>query len=516
MARVRESLQQSLLTILNHLPENFAQYPPEDQLILNKLLQVLNHFKEANYDRKRLAQRMTNLRQEILGSEIYLTTPFYWCIGTFLKNAHLLLLNTFKYHANEFYTYMIHILRGATPKSGIYQLTRRGISFGDFAWEELQYESNRRLISLTDEQIRILEAVYSFITESGIYAMDPTRLRVYLDEQAIISKLHSTPELKRLFALIDARWFFHLYPPAFGLEVLIVRFEIDPSVTIESVIDCNQVRNTTLRTSNVYRVSDQPHSYLGIFLVPDHNIEQLMSYFKRCEENDLLSLAGMAKVQTSQKSASLRLYRANTGWTKPSITMLRRITPELTSQTFQGVQKGPSSLFYPPPFNSRWSFTQHPLPLQIIELYCQIPPNYDYSVLPLISRIRPDRSVKQLTIAEIGLLKQLYYNRVMNVGFVSWYLVQEFSLDYYCLILPSLPLFQLQRFLELLPFSDLFFTPRFILVLTHLTAPLHKWIKNDLGWNVFPITSYYTPITPQIDWFQKHTLQWISPHVLRD
>ncbi|MFW9778202.1 MAG: hypothetical protein ACFFE8_05045 [Candidatus Heimdallarchaeota archaeon] len=512
MARVRENLQQSLQTVLAHLPRNFDHYPPTDRLVLEKLLHVLEYYREADFNRKQLAQRMLDLRLEIRASKSYLATPYYWFAETFLKNAHLLLQNSLKYHATEFYGYLLRTLRGAPPIKGIFQLTRNAIPLGDPAWEKLQYESNKQLIFLTDDQLRILEAVYSSIAESGILAMDGNRLSEYLAERATFpSGVSVTQELTRLFSLIDGRWFFHFFTPAFGLDWLFVVFQLKLSTQLTSVIDLSDAKNSTLMASEVFRVNDQPNSYLGLLVVPSRDIETIMTFFYREEKKGSLSIGELSQISNTQRSASFFLYRPKSGWSDPPSTLLNRLTSELTSKELIGPQVKPRSLFIPRPFNTSWDYTQHPLQYQIITLYCKIPATYGFSSLPTLSRYDP---ASQLTRAEMGLIKQLYFNGVMTPFFVPWHLLSEFSLDLYAIHVPPMSFLLLQRFLNLLPFGRIYYTPDSILVLARLNSPLLHWIKETLNWKVHPIISYYTNVPHSIDWFDAQNNQWVSPEIL--
>jgi hypothetical protein len=121
-----------------------------------------------------------------------------------------------------------------------------------------------------------------------------------------------------------------------------------------------------------------------------------------------------------------------------------------------------------------------------------------------------------LTRAETGLIKQLYFNGVVTPFFAPWHLLGEFSIDYYSIHVPPLSFLLLQRFLNLLPFSQIYFTQNSIVVLAHLSSPLHHWIKEVLNWNILPIASYHSNIIRSIDWFDEKTLQWISPRILRN
>ena len=137
---------------------------------------------------------------------------------------------------------------------------------------------------------------------------------------------------------------------------------------------------------------------------------------------------------------------------------------------------------------------------------------YSFSNLPL--RLSDNQNSYSLTRAEIGLLKQLYYNQVVQIGFMPVRLVYEFSLDLYCVILPKIPLFQLKCFLDLIPYSEIYFTEKSIYVWARLTPKLVQWIESDLNWPVIPIRRIMYPQILKSNYYDPLKLQWRTPYIL--
>ena len=174
-------------------------------------------------------------------------------------------------------------------------------------------------------------------------------------------------------------------------------------------------------------------------------------------------------------------------------------------------QNEDSALSLTSSFNQNWVYNQHPLPAKIIELYCKIPDEYSYSDLPLNSG---NQHRTALSRDEIGLLKQLSYNEVVSIGFVPWRLMYEYSLDLYWINLPIIPDFMLKRFLNLVPYSDIYYTENSISLLTRLTPKVVHWIKTDLNWRVIPVTLVHYPQNLDFNWFDVEKLKWKTPLLL--
>ncbi|MFX0172449.1 MAG: hypothetical protein ACFE9L_11050 [Candidatus Hodarchaeota archaeon] len=290
MGRVQENLQYSLRTIMNEIPPLISLYSDEDQEHLNRFLEVIQHYEEVSFKRNTLVKRFQTFRLKILKTDLYLQLPFYWFVGTFFKNA-LILLKVSKFHANKFYEYIIHTLRGSSNKEGVYQLIRDRICLKDLAWEELQKNCIKFLISLTEDQFNILNAIYSSILDEGINVLGARKLRAaILDRVNIQRKKLDLPELKRFFSLLECEWFIRFSSLSFGLERIFFQFQLQKSTPLEAIINFQDQKNRSLCTSDVYKVTNTPNTYLGILYVPTLDLKRLETYLHELEKQDILIL----------------------------------------------------------------------------------------------------------------------------------------------------------------------------------------------------------------------------------
>jgi hypothetical protein len=508
----RESFKRFLKIIVEQLPAHIKQYPPSDQRLLREFISVIQHYEEADYQRRRLSQRFEEYNDRIIGTDQYLKTAFLWFVYNYFSNANLM-LNISKFHANLFYEYLVKHLRGSSDTLGVYGLVQKNIPLKNLVWEQLQYESNELLIPLTEDELQILNTVYSFIEDKGVYTLDPQKLHATIVNQVSFSKnLKPSTELNRFFTRLDGRWFLRFYSPAFGLDRVFFQFQLQESTSLKDVIDFQNPVNTVLCLSDIYNVRNSSNTYSGVFLVPTHAVEQLGTYLRTLESEDILILKAFSRIVNGTTSASLYFYRANNGWLKLSSTEMKRNTQYLKSKNPRKSQTN-LFLFLPNQFNVYWRYSQHPLPIKIIELYCNIPHDYPYSNLPLSSIYNQKKG--PLSRTEIGLLKQLHKNQVVQISFVPWRLVYEFSLDLYEIITPNMPVFQLKRFLNLLPFSEVYFTENSIHIRARIPSKLADWIENDLNWTIFSIMREHNPLNLELSWFDTNKLQWKTPLILR-
>ncbi len=514
LGRLRDNLQYSIQTILDQLTDYIPMYSQKDQIHLNEFIRVLHHYKEADYDRKNLAQRYQDFRHEVLNAEQYLRLPFYWFVGTFLKNAHLL-LNVSKFHANPFYEYIIHILRGNSQKNGVFQMIRHIKPLSDLVWEELQQESDKFLVPLTSTQFEILKAVYSCISDEGIYALDPQKLKISIQHQVRFPrKTKPLPEIKRLFSLLEGQWFIRFSSLAFGLERLFFHFQLEESISLKEIFDFQNPNNTVLCMSDVFEVRRSPRTYLGIFYIPTHELNDFKNFVLAKDEEGFLILNDLQRINTKWSSISLNRYQPKTGWSELSPTEMQQIALSLKSKKPRKRSKNRLSLYIPPPFNLNWYYHQHPLPQNIIRFFSNNPNiGYSFSNLPL--GVTNDRKKKILSTTEIGLLKQLYYNQVIHIGFVPWRLVYEDSIDFYSINLPKIRDYQLERFLNIPLYSEIHETDKNIKIWVRLPPKLIQWIEDELNWEIFPLLLHHFPFDPDIHWFDSERLRWKTPEFLK-
>ena len=492
-------------------PPHIEKYPPSDQLLLREFLSVLQHYDEADYDRKKLSQRFKEYIERHEGTDRYLKTAFLWFTVEYFSHANVL-LNISKFHANTYYEYLVRHLRGNSTTSGVFGLIRENIPLTNLAWEQLQYESVKLIIPLTNDQLQIISNVYSAVMKEGVYALDSRKLRAIIVNQVEFPKnVKINEELTRFFDLIRGQWFYRFFAPAFGLDWVVLQIQLEESTSLEDFIDFQAPRNTVISRSDVYLNRNLLNTYIAILRVPTQDFEQLKGFIQKCERQGSLILESLEKITARSFSSSLTHYRTNTGWFEVSPTRIKRLTQLLLAQNPKERHNEHSSLSISPPFNSYWHFTHHPLPLEIIKLYCKMDHySYSYQNLPF-----DNQELSSLTLANVGLLKQLYYNQVLQIRFFPLRLMEEFSLDVYCIILPKIPGFQLKHFLDLIPYSDIYFADESIYVWGRLTPKLVKWIENDLHWTVIPITRKNIPLNLKFNYFDQSKLQWKTPLFLK-
>ena len=510
LVKRHESLKKYIKTVIDQLPQYITKYPPEERKLLMEFLTILAHYKEADFKREKLGNKFELYRQEIISRKNFVILPFSWFIETYFRNARVS-LSVSKFHSATFYEYVVKHLRGAPQVEGVFKLIQSGVSLSNLKWEELQYECNKLTTPLTSNQLQILNGVYSCINKVGVQTLDSKRLRIEVSEKS--NQPMSASELTRFFTLLEGRWFLHFFPPAFGLTRLSFRIQFNEPNDLKDIVNFQDPANTVLCVSDVHAVRYSKRSYIGTFLIPMRSIDRFKVYIQDLEEQGVLVIGNLSQIETSFRSTSLDIYKAGIGWNKYGKTKLNLIKTKLLSERPKETNLTDTiSLYIPPSFNSTWNYKQHPLPEKIIELYCKIPEAYSFTELPF--RPLENGNTKSLSRDEIGLLKQLYYNKVINIGFIPWRMIYEFSLDRYCIEISKKPLFQLKQFLFLLPYSYTYLTQDKIYIWAFLNSHLMNWIKKDLKWDIYPVLWTHQIQDLSFKWFNKETLQWKIPKIL--
>ena len=107
----RKTWKRFMKTILSRLPAYVEKYPPAEQTLLTEFLNVLQHFEEADFNRKKLSNRFDEFDQKYYLTEQYYRLPFLWFTHTYLTNANLL-LSVSRFHADIFKEYWRRIIDG--------------------------------------------------------------------------------------------------------------------------------------------------------------------------------------------------------------------------------------------------------------------------------------------------------------------------------------------------------------------------------------------------------------------
>lgn len=323
----------------------------------------------------------------------------------------------------------------------------------------------------------------------------------------------STRELTRFFTLIDARWSLWYYLPAFGLELLYFHFQLSESTSLKDIIDFRNQANTSLRASRVYRVRDFPKTYTGILVIPTELDGQLEAYLRDCERQGQIIIHELKPIVNARRSTSLTYYQEDKGWKTFYPTIRQRLAEKLKTPTPRKWRTKSPLLFITPLINTTWIYHRWNNPSEVITLLCKFAGSHSFNKLPLGSK--GENESKSLSTNERSLLKELIKQRVVSVIFLANRLRLEFSLDEYWIRTPLVPLKQLSRLLDWLPYSLIYFTETNIFIQTVLDPNLVQMLKNDLKWVVIPIIEEHTSLNPKLTWFEPKRKRWKCPEILK-
>lgn len=505
-----DSYKRFIRIVVDQLPTYIKEYPSED--LLNEFRETLQHFEEADFDRKGLSNQFDKYRMKYRNTEEYLHTPFLWFTIEYIKTANQL-LRVAEYSGEDFYRFLMKYLKGISGTPGVFQLIRKKTALTDLAWEDLQYLITKFTPPLTNEELLVIKTVYSFIQKDkqrkkGLRILNPDRLRRIIVNEVSPGWTHAS--LSRLFAHIDARWELWFNRPAFGMERFYCYFQIDAATGLVDIIDFKNPDNTILGTSDVYQVRGFQNTFLGRLVCPTQMKAQLRSYIKEKNNEGCLILHELTKITETYTSWSLVPYRAEKGWDRLSNDEMRQLIQQLN--TPEGEEEG-DEYYLTQKCGKLWFYQQAAEPHQAIALLCKYVKFYSFTELPWSTS--HNRGSYRFTREEINLLKKLYHQKVVQVIFHVKRLINEFAHDTYWVKLSKRPIEQLSPLLSYLPICQIYYTNTHIHLWTQLTAELAHQLNTIPEWTVVPIIQNHQPQKLEFEWYDSIANVWKAPIVLQ-
>ena len=506
MVTVIEKHKKMIQTVINQLPKYIQQYPTEDQILLNEFLTLLTYFGEAEYNRERLKKRFNDYTSGLLETSIYIQTPFLWFSRTFFQKANQTLGLT-SFRGQSFYGYIAKQLRSWKTQIGVFELIRKITPLKDLAWEQQQYRSSQMSFPMSNEQSDAIKKMYELLEDNAIDSLNPKFVRSQLVNR-FSAKLATTKELVGFLKLLESIWRLDYYTPAFGVRRLFYHIQTNEK-QLEEIIQVNNPRNTLLNSSDFYKNREEPQDYFGIFTAPVQSVQSLENYLKNQEQKGILKIFKLSPIQNEYRSASLELYKIGSGWSPITSRHLQAVINEISEPENN---KKHNIDWISPHYNQNWSYKKHQLPIEIIKLYCDLP--RQYTLESLESKLNIENKNSVVSIKNRALLRQLHYNRVLNISWVPWQLVYEYSRQYYWLILPKLDIIRIIPLLKIIPIAMINLSKDNTFIWGYLTPKFVQELRNKTSWEIYPVIRSYSSQKPDFNWFNVETLEWITPSLL--
>ncbi len=511
MAYQRESWKRFIEIVLTKIPTFIEKYPPKSQTILNDFFRVIKYHEKAAFDRKELSNQFNSFNEKYYRSDEYIETAFLWFAIEYLKNA-IRLLSIADFHADNFYQYLTTFLKGNSNITGIFHLISKETPLFDLKWEKLQYACSKLQFSLSSEQLHYLKSLYTLVSETEPKFFDPRRLKYSVE--SLVKSSGTSRNLSNLLTQLEAQWNYWLSPTAFGLSNVYVQFQLEESVSLKEIIDHRNLNNTTLTNSRIFQIRNSPGLYAGFLVIPTIFTDQLIRYFNICEKGKKLVIKELDTIKNIRFSASLNLYQNNRGWGELSKTDLGRLAQKLKTEQPRKDRTKLLPFYLTQEFNRNWSYLENPDPSNLIALYCKSYPIF--SLNDLNSELNNKSALQEFDKTDCEILKTLHQEKVVQLNLIYTRLILEYSIDQYLVEIPFMPIEQLSRLLTFLPWTELFYTSRNILMITYLTAFSSEWMKKNLVWTVKNIIESNIPIPPKISWYDTENQQWNTPQLIRD
>jgi hypothetical protein len=501
------SLKKFIKTVVNQLPSYINQYQSDDQKLLNKFIAILQKC-ESQPDRARslLIDELLSFYQNIRGSDIYYNTAFLWFLDSYIENANLL-LSVADFHAEDYYAYLAKHLRTNSDLKGAFQLIKEQVALTDLRWELLQYACVEPP-ELTLKEYDILNIIIRLIEKEGIRSLNPSFIRSKIQQE---TSSNISKRLDRFLNPIQAEWVLWFNTQAFGIEEYKFRISLTGYDSFSQIFDFNDPMNTTLCRSPINADRNSPKTYIGIFKVPDHLEHEFLKFLQNHETNGNISIHEYDRITDKKISTSYNLYKVNSGWRNIKTSEWRRIKNSYTNNYNSEDKLTTPSFFLSPPFNPHWNFRKHTNAERAIEIYGNIPDTFSFNTLPFGV---VHSSHLPFTIREKAHLKELYNNHVVNVYFQAIRLQNSFSLDYYDIQFPKIPLECLKDLLSYLPFCNLYFSESYLSIWARLTPDIASSISHNLNAKITSLIPINAPQPRTSDYFSFQDLKWNNPKII--
>ncbi|MHA2246619.1 MAG: hypothetical protein ACXADY_16880 [Candidatus Hodarchaeales archaeon] len=524
MVKGRGSLKRFLLTIIERFPDYIASYPPEDQSFLIDFYNVLQYSEVDRYENRMLFSKCIEayIKKYYLMHERYYELPYLWFTIDYLNIANRI-LSTGSFHKDRFYLYLVKHLRGDSKIQGVFDLVKDTTPLIDLKWEILQYSCNKFIVPLTQDQLLILEAVYSLIPKAGLKNLTQQRIktsfakRIKHEQKERRKKRRKSQELRKLFTLLNARWVIRPYLSAFGLDWLHFHFQLSESEKISEILGFKNDDNTTLNSSVIYRELSF-NNYLGILFLPIKMLKPMELYLKKCENQRKIKIVDASRILDIQVSRSLTLYEKGKGWRCINSKERKNLTQNLKNK--EEINQNSHKLFYiSPRFYTFWNYKQdkeHDNTSRFIKLYCKMLPHFNFNDLK--SKDPSERKSFRFSEEDLKLLSYLHNEQsVIQIDFDPIRLMRDFSLNEFWIgPIVDIPENNLLDFVGYLPDSHMITTKTNTYIWTRLTSEIVQWLRNDLEWSVTPIIEQYSGKLMQYNWFDQKSNEWIPPKLLTD
>ncbi len=503
MVTRRENIRKYIKVIIEQLPRYFHKYSVGDQKFLKSFIEPLEYYEEAENNREKLAKRLRIAQHQFIESDIYVKHPFSWFAATFFENAEVA-LQTSSFHADDFFDYILPILKGtAGEDDGVFQLIRKCTSLDDLKWEKLQYVCSKLRVPLSIKQLQQLKNIYELIGLNPWNVLRPRRLRSLLQERDKTPKL--THELPKLFSILNAYWTVWPYYPAFGLKSLFFQCKLASKVKLEDIIDFQDIQNHILQTSLISSVRNSPKEYLGVIILPDKQQEALRNYLKAKMSDGLMKSFRLEEIIENRWSYSLNQYQTETGWQEIPKTQWDQVVHIMKLKYLPRRRKSVNLSFLTPKIDNSWNFLELRDPCSAIKLICE---NNLFTFNDLLTETYPSDSYP--------LLKKLFNRKVLFLDFNATRLRDEYSLDIYWIETLKLSLYQLKKLLDLVPDARIVFTENKSYIRTHLSNHMVQRITRDLDWTIYPILPAHNITQRNINMFNEKSVSWRIPRILTD
>jgi hypothetical protein len=240
-------------------------------------------------------------------------------------------------------------------------------------------------------------------------------------------------------------------------------------------------------------------------MLPTQQYEAFQDYLETKMSEGLIKSFQLDEIIENRWSCSLNKYQTETGWQEIPKTQWDQAVHIMKLKYLPRRRKSVNLSFLTPKVDSSWNFLQLSDPLAGIRLICE---NNIFTFNDLLTKTYPSDN--------FPLLKKLFEKQVLFLDFNALRLRDEYSLDVYWIKTPKISLYQLKKFLDLVPDARIAFTENNSYIRTHLSNYMVRRITRDLDWTIYPLLPAHNIVQRNINMFNEKSVSWRIPRIITD
>ncbi len=244
--------------------------------------------------------------------------------------------------------------------------------------------------------------------------------------------------------------------------------------------------------------------------------EKVRSFITEQEKERYKVHFSMILKQRKFSNISLLPYHSNKGWKEQSILEYDQLCKKLRRKNSKGTISLTDGVYLRTFKESDWNYRQYTEPADLIKQFLTGYPSYYLKELTWTDTKKKVQTQRIDNIQYEAMVEMAHQGKI-KLNFTNWELFQQYSLDQYMLITPSLTTQQVETLAEYLPHFDIYETTGGkYLINGYMRHQMVNELRRELGWQGYEIMLYYWGMPKTQEMYDFEQMEWKIPRVLED